>query len=650
MPEIEGGALERGREAFERRAWGSAFDQLRSSDRTASLAPEDLERLGEAARWSRHFDEMFDILERASAAYERGGDRRSAARVAVKLTIEHHARQGDALAAGWLARAGRLLEGEPACRERGLVLMCMAQGMFFMGNGPAALQISREMVGLGAELGDRDIEALGRLALGHARLLVGEVNKGTALIDEAMAAALGGELDLWTTGQIFCSTIFACRNRGDWGRAGEWSIASLRWCERQSLSGFPGLCRFHRAEVMRFRGELDRAERDASEAVDELLAAAPRWAAFGLHELGEIRRRRGDLKGAIESFQRSAELGFDPQPGLALLRLDEQKPAVARRAISQALADENGLAREGRWLVLPAAVEIAIAAGDAELARSSLQELEQLAESLDTTAVRAAATVAGGRLALSESRIDDAIRELRRGVRLWSEIDVPYETAQARELLAGAYADVGDQDAAELELTAARASFERIGAERAAHHAAALLIRAGTVPSTAVRTFMFTDIVDSTRLVEMLGDEQWESLLAWHDRTLRGCFQARAGEEVKHEGDGFFIAFAESASAIECACSIQRSLRDHRRDHGFAPRVRIGIHAAEATDRGGDYGGRAVHTTARIAAAAGPGEIIASREALKAAGYPFRAIDERPLELNGLADPVTVATVDWSEG
>jgi class 3 adenylate cyclase len=650
MPETENGALERGREAFEARAWGSAFDQLRSSDETRALAPEDLERLGEAARWSRHFDDMFDIFERALAAYESGGDRRSAARVAVKLTVEHHARHDDALAAGWLARAGRLLEEEPVCRERGLVLMCIAQGMFFMGNGPATLQISQEMLQLGSELEDRDIEALGRLTLGHAYLLVGEVPQGTALIDEAMAAALGGELELWTTGQIFCSTIFACRNRGDWGRAGEWSVASLRWCERQSLSGFPGLCRFHRAEVMRFRGELEHAEQDASDAVDELLVAAPRWAAFGLHELGEIRRRRGDLKGAIETFRRSAELGFDPQPGLALLRLDEEKPAAARRAISQALADESGLAREGRWLLLPAAVEIAIAAGDAEMARSTLKELKGLAESLDTTAVRAAALVAGGRVALSESRVDDAVRELRRGIRLWSEIDVPYEAAQARELLARACADLGDQDAAELELTAARASFERIGAERATRRAAARLSKARTAPHAAVRTFMFTDIVDSTRLVEMLGDEQWESLLAWHDRTLRECFEARAGEEVKHEGDGFFVAFTESHSAIECACSIQRSLRDHRRDHGFAPRVRIGIHATEATDRGGDYGGRGVHLTARIAAAAGPGEIVASHETLEAASTVFVAVDQRQLELKGIAEPVAVATVDWSDG
>jgi class 3 adenylate cyclase len=161
---------------------------------------------------------------------------------------------------------------------------------------------------------------------------------------------------------------------------------------------------------------------------------------------------------------------------------------------------------------------------------------------------------------------------------------------------------------------------------------------------------MFTDIVDSTRLVEMLGDEQWESLLAWHDRALRRCFETLGGEEVKHDGDGFFVAFAEPDSALQCACSIQRSLRDHRRDHGFAPRVRIGVHAAEATDRGGDYGGRGVHTTARIAAAAEAGEIIASREVLEAARDAFRAVRERPLELKGLAEPVTVATVDWSDG
>ncbi len=648
MPQIDSVALSRGRGAFENGAWQEAYEGLRSAGASEPLAPEDLEHLAEAARWSRHFDEMLDTFERAAAAYESTADYRSAARVAVKLTIEHYSRNADALAAGWMARANRLLEGEPPCYERGLMLMCNAQAMFNLGDIESSRAIGDEMVQLGRELGSPDIEALGRLTQGHSRLVQGEAQEGAALIDEAMAAALGGELELWTTGQIFCSTIFSCRNRGDWGRAGEWSQASLRWCERQSLSGFPGLCRFHRAEVMRFRGDLDRAERDASEAVDELLVAAPRWAAWGLHELGEIHRRRGDLANAAERFRQSAELGFDPQPGLALLRLEEDKPAVARRAIAESLANPDGLAREGRWLVLPAAVEIAIADGDAELARSALEELQSLAELLGTTAVRAAALVAGGRVALWESRTEDAARDLRRGIRMWCEIEAPFEASQARVVLAAAYRELADPDAAELELTAARASFERMGAEREARRAAALL-SAGTVPRTAVRTFMFTDIVDSTRLVEMLGDEQWESLLAWHDRTLRACFGAHSGEEVKQEGDGFFAAFVDSATALACACSIQRTLRDHRREHGFAPRVRIGLHVTGATVRGSDYGGRGVHTAARIAAAADADEIVASRETLEAAGNEFVAGDQRSLELKGLADPVAVASVDWSD-
>lgn len=151
------GALERGRVAFERRDWETAFTELRASDAERALAPGDLERLGEAARWSRHFDAMLDTFERAAAAYEGTGDGRSAARVAVKLTIEHHARRADAIAAGWLAHGARLLEGEPACRERGLVLVCVAQGSLLAGNASVALETSQRVIELARELDDRDL-------------------------------------------------------------------------------------------------------------------------------------------------------------------------------------------------------------------------------------------------------------------------------------------------------------------------------------------------------------------------------------------------------------------------------------------------------------------------------------------------------------
>jgi class 3 adenylate cyclase len=637
MAPVETGSLAQARDAFERRDWQRAFELLTAADAEERLGPEDLERLGEAARWSRHFDAVLDAFERAAAGWERAGDRRGIARVALKLVMEHQMRGNEAVGSGWFRRAARALEGEGECPEQGMLLWSQAQGCYEQGDTETGRRLCERAADLGRRLGHRDLEALGLLEQGHGLLVEGAVSEGVELIDEAMAAAMGGELEPWTTGFVYCSTIFACRNRGDWRRAGEWSEVSLRWCERNSLSGFPGLCRFHRAEVMRFRGDLERAERDAIDAIEEMLPAVPGLAAWGFHELGEIRRRRGNRAGAAEAFRRSSELGFDPQPGLALLRLEEGRPDAARRAIVEALADPDATAQESRWLLLPAAAAVGLAANDLELARSSRDELESLAEALGTEAVRAAADVAGGRVALAEGRPEDAAQALRRGRRGWSSVGAPYETAEARMLLAQAYRQLGDADAARDELDGARATFERIGAARAE-----------PVSTPVARTFMFTDIVGSTKLVEALGDEPWESLLAWHDRTLRTCFAEQSGEEVKHEGDGFFVAFSDPACALECACSIQRALREHRREHGFAPPVRIGVHTAHATDRGGDYGGRGVHAAARIAATAGANEIVASRDALEAAGDAFSGRDERKLELKGLAEPVAVSTVDWS--
>jgi class 3 adenylate cyclase len=213
-------------------------------------------------------------------------------------------------------------------------------------------------------------------------------------------------------------------------------------------------------------------------------------------------------------------------------------------------------------------------------------------------------------------------------------------------LLARTYELLHERDEAAVELAAARDCFAGIGATLEEQRAAALL-EGPVVAGRAVRTFVFTDIVDSTRFVELLGDEAWENLLAWHDRTLRSCIREHAGEEVKHEGDGFFVAFVDAPAALACAVEIQRTLAEHRREHGFAPQLRIGIHTAEATERAGDYTGRGVHIAARVAGAASAGEIVASRAVLDAAGTTADGAT-RALELKGVADPVEVATVAWS--
>jgi class 3 adenylate cyclase len=159
---------------------------------------------------------------------------------------------------------------------------------------------------------------------------------------------------------------------------------------------------------------------------------------------------------------------------------------------------------------------------------------------------------------------------------------------------------------------------------------------------------MFTDIVTSTDLIGIIGDADWEDLLRWHDRTLRDMFESHHGEEVRNTGDGFFVSFESPRYAIDCAVAIQRSLREHRREHGFAPWVRIGIHVADATRMEGDYAGRGVHAAARIGGLGGRDDIVVSKEVLAAAGeIPYEVSEGREADLKGITEPVVVRDLDW---
>jgi class 3 adenylate cyclase len=193
--------------------------------------------------------------------------------------------------------------------------------------------------------------------------------------------------------------------------------------------------------------------------------------------------------------------------------------------------------------------------------------------------------------------------------------------------------------------------FERLGATLDLQRVDTLLGQEQAPAASAertTRTFMFTDIVTSTDLVGLMGDEAWGELLSWHNRELRSAFASHRGEEVKSTGDGFFVAFDKAADAIECAVDIQRRLTRHRREHGFAPSVRIGLHSAEATRDGRDYRGRGVHVAARIGGAASGQEILVSTDVLERAGQSrFKVSEPRALTLKGVREPVEVRAIDW---
>jgi class 3 adenylate cyclase len=494
---------------------------------------------------------------------------------------------------------------------------------------------------------------------GMGQVLMGNWREGLANIDESAAAASAGDLNLRIASDIFCTTIAACRNVGDLARAAQWAGEGERWMRRNGAGGYPGVCRVHRAELKMLHGQWAEAEQEARQACDELqrfrLLVGVGYAQY---MIGEVRLRMGDLDAAAEAFDRAYEFGHDAQPGLARLQLARGETDDARRSIDRALAAAAGTGGVGdratRGRLLPAQVDIALAARDLETAKQAVEELEAIAADFERPFFQAGALTARGELLLGEEKASEASPVLGQSWRLWQTTDLPYESARARLHYAEALAAEGDAAAARRDLMAARSAFERLGATMDLKRVDELLgegagAAAAARPAARVtRTFMFTDIVTSTDLVGVIGDEAWSEVLRWHDRELRSAIVQHRGDEVDHTGDGFFVAFERAVDGIECAVDIQRRLVRHRREHGFAPSVRIGLHTAEATPKGRNFTGQGVHVAARVGAAAGKDEILVSSATVADAGrIRFGLSEPRAVELKGVREPIAVQSVEW---
>jgi class 3 adenylate cyclase len=650
------GSLELGRDAVKRHAWGEALEAFAAADREGGLSPDDLERMGEAAWWAGNPDEASETLERAFTAYVEAGRPIEAAGAAFLLAYMFFRRQAPSVGGGWLGRAAGLLEGVPETGMHAWLHLFAGMMAVFDHRMVDGLAHADRAIAVGREHGNADAQFMATSFKGYGEMHQGNIAEGLAFLDEAAAAATSGQLDLRVASDILCNTMAACRNIGDLRRAGQWADEGERWMRRQGVGGYPGVCRVHRAELKMLRGQWPEAEVEARQACEELQRFGLNDSlGFAHHEIGEIRLRMGDLEGAAQALERAYELGDDGQPGIALLHLARGEFDDASRSIERSLAatttGEGPVDQATRGRLLPAAIDIALARGDMDAARNAVEELESIAAGYKRPLFEGGALMAKGELLLGEDRPSEASPILDRSWRLWMENDLPYESARARLRYAEAIAAEGDQATARRDLRAARAVFERLGASLDLQRVDALLgLENGPAASTerVAKTFMFTDIVTSTDLIGLVGDEAWAELLSWHNRELRSAFASHRGEEVKSTGDGFLVTFDKAAEAIECAMDIQRRLSRHRREHGFAPSVRIGLHAAAATRDGRDYGGRGVHIAARVSSAAEGQEILVTSEVLEQARpTQFRASEPRALTLKGIRETVEVRAVDW---
>jgi tRNA A-37 threonylcarbamoyl transferase component Bud32/tetratricopeptide (TPR) repeat protein len=476
----DAGQLERGRAAYARSAWREAFEALGAADAAEDLDAEDLERLGEAAWWLSEGPACIRARERAYRRYLDRGDELAAAWMALQLVEDHAHRLARSVAQGWLRRAERHLADLPESSEHGwLARLHFLVALEAEGSPAAAVAHVDRALEIARRVGDLELETLSLQDRGRALVAMGRVPEGMALIDEAMAAVTAGELPARTTGRAYCNMMSTCERLGDLGRMAEWNDASDGWAGHYADSAYPGICRVHRAGMLRRLGAFDEAEREARKAAEELGDFITDAAAEAYYELGEIYLRRGDLTGAATRFAEAQARGRDPQPGLALVRLAEGRADSARAMVERALADP-GLGDLDRARLLPAMVEIAVARGETARAESAVADLEAITETYSTPALVAAAALARGRLELGRAQYGAAVQYLRRASRIWTSIDVPIELAQTRFMLSLAYAALGDADAAALEEQTARAALTRVGAPASTLDS---IVIAGTTPA-----------------------------------------------------------------------------------------------------------------------------------------------------------------------
>ncbi len=460
--------LERGREAYAAASWQAAHTSLAAADAASPLGPDDLELLGRSAYMLGLDDEYVAALEHAHQAWLAADEPARAVRCAFWIGHSMLFRGFGPQASGWFGRAERALErvtGE--CAEHGYLLVPvwlqqMGRGDYEAGH---ATTVAAEQIGERHD--DADLTWIARDEQARALLNLGRVDEGLRLVDEVLVTAATGELSPIITGIIYCNTISYCHDTYAHRHAREWTAALTLWCERQpEMVTHNGLCLVHRAEIMQLQGRWDQALDEARRAADRFTDGILNQIVLGtaIYVQGEIHRLRGDDAGAEQAYRDASLRGREPQPGLALLRLAQGNVPAAAAAIRRAVGEMTDPLQRAN--LLPAYVEIMLAADDVDAARSASRELERIAKRHRTELLDAMSCGVRGAVALAQDDPSGALTSLRRAIAIWRELDATYEVARARVLVGAACRALGDEDTAVLELEAARQAFTDLGATR----------------------------------------------------------------------------------------------------------------------------------------------------------------------------------------
>jgi tetratricopeptide (TPR) repeat protein len=505
----DGTTLRRARDAAARGAWADAYVAYLAAREAGELGPAEVAEFAQVAYAAGHLDVSVETWERLHGELAAVGEDNGAAGAAVRVAM--HLLFDTALMApvrGWLRRAERLLDPAARTPAHAWLAVVRTYERLLSGDLDAAREWAGRAVGIGSDT-DPAAAAVGRVAQARLVILDGDVERGLALLDDAGAAAMSGDLDPLSTGVVYCELVCALQGLAQYDLAEQWTEAMERWTSANPIGSLHGRCRVHRAEILRLRGHCTRAEEQVLLACDELRPYVRRELGWPLTELGRIRLRRGDPNGAEAALLAAHQLGWDPEPWLSLVRLASGDADTAAATIRQALTRPPPVPSKElppstalrRAPLLDAQVRIALAGVDVETARTAARELDEVAVRFGSNALAASAAQARGEVLLADGDASAAAALLTDAVRAWSEIGAPYETAECRLRLADAHRALGNTRAETLEREAAHITFERVAGTTPDADESQPAPTAPTEPNTFLREADYWKVVFDGRRV-----------------------------------------------------------------------------------------------------------------------------------------------------
>lgn len=456
--------VEQGRQAFRQQAWADAYSFLSSADEEITLDGDDLEYLAKAAYLIGNETACTDIWSRAHQLFIDQNNTKRAAYSAFWIGILLFNRGEHAQGGGWIARAGSLVDDYGKdCAERGFLLIPKGLQHLRKGDSQAAHDCFNEAANIGKRFNNPDLATLGRLGRGQALIRQDKIAEGTTLLDEAMVAVVSDDVSPIVAGIVYCAVIETCQKIYDLQRAQEWTNALSRWCDSQpDLIPYRGQCLVRRAEILQFHGKWPDAMDAVQRACQLTQISSPPATGEAFYRQAELYRLQGKYSKAEEAYQQASNRGRNPQPGLALLRLAQGRLNSARTAIHYAEGETRD--RMARSRILPAYVEIMIAAQELQTAEETAAELSDIANDIEAPFLRAIAARAQGSVHLANAKPGTALKKLRQSFELLKQIEAAYESARTQVLVGLACRKIGDEDTANMELKAALQVFEQLGA------------------------------------------------------------------------------------------------------------------------------------------------------------------------------------------